>query len=502
MRKLPVGSWVLAAATVGSSMGFIDGSAVNVALPLVQRELTATVADLQWVVEGYTLFLSALILAGGTLGDRVGRRSIFAIGTALFTLASLACALAPTIAFLIAARCAQGVGAALMTPGSLALITANFSGAARGRAIGTWSGVSAMVTAVGPVLGGWLAQTFTWRAVFLINIPLGIAVVIISVLCVPESRDEHAPKGIDFTGAVLATTGLGALTFGLIRMQLVLGDRAGELLALAGICSLVAFVVHEHVGTREPMVRTDLFKSAPFAGANLYTFFVYAALSGALYFVPFDLINVHGYTPLDAGFVFLPFIVIMFAASRWTGGLVARTGARLPLVSGAVVSAFGYGAFALPGTGGSYWTTFFPAAVLLGAGTALLVAPLTTVVMSAAPVEESGIASGINNAVSRAAGLVAVAGLGIALAGTFDVRLDQELMVLRVSPTAVATVDRLRDGLLTGRIPPNVVAPQELPRVTRAIGDAYVAGFRRVMAAAAGLALAAAIVAAFWDLRV
>ena len=492
---------MLEATIVASSMAFIDASAVNIALPVVQRELNASVADLQWVVEGYTLFLSALILVGGAFGDRFGRRLIFASGLAIFTLASAACSLAPTIQFLIAARCVQGVGAALATPLSLAIISAQFSGPQRGRAIGTWSSVGTMMNALGPVLGGWVTQTFTWRAVFLINIPLGILALAVALRYVPESRDEEAPKEIDLGGAALATLGLGALVFGLIRMQIARGDLIGELCVVGGLVLLAAFVAYEHFGTRTPMVRTDLFRAPAFAGANLYTLLLYAGLSGALYFLPFNLINVQGYTPAAAGAALLPVILIIFLASTWTGGLVQRVGARLLLAAGAVCAATGFAAFALPGVGGSYWTTFFLPAVVLGIGGALFVAPLTTVVMDSARTEEAGVASGINNAVARTAGLIAIAGLGLALAGTFDTRLDTELRELRVSSGAVTVVDRLRASLLTGRIPPNAVSSQELPNVTRAIDDAYVAGFREVMLISAALAACAAVVAGFWNLR-
>lgn len=403
--------WVLVAAIAGSSMVLIDATAVNVALPVMQRDLAATAGGMQWVIESYTLFLSALMLAGGALGDRFGRCAIFSLGIAVFTAASVGCALAPTLEILIAARCVQGIGAALATPGSLALLSAVYSGKERDRAIGTWSGASAIATAVAPLLGGWLTQAFSWRAVFLINVPLGIVVVVVAFLDVPESRDE-AMRTLDFVGSVLATAGLGSLVFGLIRLQ---GGIDTIALVTLGIgAALLGFLIaYERFGTREPMLRPDLFASPIFTGANLYTFFLYAALSGSLYFLPFDLIDVHRYSPLAAGAALLPFVLILGFASHWTSGLVARTGAQFPLVGGALLAAAGFAAFAIPETGGSYWTTFFPAALLLGIGAALFVAPLTATVMNAAPTRESGTASGINNAVARAAGLIAIAVLGL-----------------------------------------------------------------------------------------
>jgi EmrB/QacA subfamily drug resistance transporter len=413
------GALVLMTAVLGSSLGYIDGTAVNVALPILQRDLNASAGDAQWVMEAYTLFLSSLILAGGSLGDLFGRRKLFAIGVAIFTLSSLACAASPSIALLIAARCVQGIGAALATPASLALITAAFTGEDRGRAIGTWSAASAIVSAAGPLLGGWLTQTFSWRAVFLINLPLGVLAFLLAVFCVPESKDEDAAPDIDLFGAAFITIGLATFVYGLIRLQGVHGDVLAELAIAVGIILVFVFGAYEHFVARHPMIPTDVFASAAFTGANLYTFLLYAALGGALFFVPFQLIGVHHYSPLGAGAALLPFVLIMFIASRWTGGLEERIGARIPLVAGALFAAAGFAGFALPANDGSYWTTFFPGAVLLGVGGALFVAPLTTLAMDSVKTEESGIASGVNNAVARAAGLVAVAGLGLVYVKSF-----------------------------------------------------------------------------------
>ena len=358
------GTWALVAAIVGSSMSFIDGTAVNVALPILQRDLGATSADVQWVVEGYSLFLSALILIGGSLGDVFGRRFVYGAGIALFAVASIGCALAPNVEFLIVARCVQGIGGAFATPGSLALISASFSGEARGRAIGTWSGFSTITSVIGPVLGGWLVQLGSWRWVFIINVPLAAIVLVILVLRVGESRDESASKAIDVLGATLATGGLGALVFGLIRLQGGSLDGLGVVAAALGVAALAGFVVAEK-RRAHPMVRLDLFASRRFSAANLYTFLLYAALGGSLYFVPFDLINVQHYAPSAAGAALLPMILIMFTLSRFSGGLVARIGPRLPLAIGAVLAAAGFTIFAFAGVGHSYWATFFPGAIVL-----------------------------------------------------------------------------------------------------------------------------------------
>jgi EmrB/QacA subfamily drug resistance transporter len=402
----------LIAAILGSAMSFIDSTAVVVSLPVLQRELHATTAQTQWVIEGYSLFLSALILLGGALGDIYGRRLIFAAGVAIFALASLACAVAGTPEMLIAARCVQGVGGALLTPGSLAMISAAYGVSDRGRAIGLWSGFSALTSAAGPVVGGWLTQHYSWRYVFLINIPIAVAVLVIVFARVGESRDESAVRRVDVRGAVLATLGLALLVYGLIEMNAGRVTAIAVVIVLAGLAVLALFVLTERRES-DPMVRCDLFASRDFSAANIYTFFLYGALGGSLYFVPFVLINIHQYTPTAAGAALLPFVIIMVAASRWSGGLVARIGARTPLLLGGIVAGLGFVAYALPGTGGSYWTTFFPAAVILGCGGALFVAPLTTTVMNSVPVEHAGVASGVNNAVARTAGLVGIAVLGV-----------------------------------------------------------------------------------------
>jgi EmrB/QacA subfamily drug resistance transporter len=404
--------WVLVAGILGSAMPFVDSTAVNVSLPVLQRELHATSGQTQWVIEGYALFLSSLILLGGALGDLYGRRRIFSLGILLFAAASVACALAGNIGVLIAARCVQGVGGALLTPGSLALISAAYSGETRGRAIGLWSGFSALTSAAGPVLGGWLTQEFSWRYVFVINIPLAFAVLCVLHFGVAESLDESADRRIDVGGATLATLGLALLVYGLIAMDAGHVTLAALATAVAGLGVLGGFVLFER-RTPDPMVRSELFASRDFSTANIYTFFLYTAIGGSLYFVPFVLINVHRYSPAAAGGALLPFIFIMVVAARWSGGLVARIGARTPLLFGAIVAGLGFLAYAVPGSGGSYWTTFFPAAMILGIGGALFVAPLTTTVMNSVPVEHSGVASGVNNAVARTAGLIGVALLGL-----------------------------------------------------------------------------------------
>ena len=487
-------TWALVAAVIGSSMSFIDGTAVNVALPILQRDLHASAAAGQWVVESYALFLSALILIGGSLGDLYGRKRIYGIGIAIFALASIVCALAPSIEWLVAGRSLQGLGGALATPGSLALISANFSGEARGRAIGTWSGASAITAAFGPVLGGTLVQLGSWRWVFIINIPLAALVLAILVFRVDESRDGAASRRVDVRGGALATIGLGALVYGLIALQSGAMETTSLVAIVIGIVALVGFAVFE-AREAHPMIPLALFRVRPFALANAYTLLLYAALGGSLFFVPFDLINVHHYPPSLAGAALLPMIAILVIFSRTAGGLVARIGARLPLAAGATIAACGFVLFARASDGGSYWTTFFPAAIVLGLGLAALVAPLTTTVMDALEPAHAGIASGINNAVSRTAGLIAIAVLGIVLAATFSATFDQRLARAHVSAGTLATLARERATIVAGHVPAGIASSSDRRIVGEAIAVAYSDGFRTVMLFSAVLALLSAPIA-------
>jgi EmrB/QacA subfamily drug resistance transporter len=492
------GRWVLAGTILGSSMAFIDGTVVNVALPTLQDDLDATRSGVQWVVQAYSLLLAALILVGGALGDRLGRRRIFAIGVALFTLASIGCGLATGIEQLIAARAIQGVGGALLVPGSLALISASFPDAeARGRAIGTWSAFTSITSAIGPVLGGWLVEHASWRWVFLLNLPLAVVVLAITIRRVPESRDPEATGGIggiDWWGALLATVGLGGLVYGFTEAPARGWGSPVTLASLAlGVVALAGFLAVE-ARTRAPMMPLALFRSRTFSGTNGLTFLLYGALGGALFFVPFNLIQVQNYSSTGAGAALLPTIVILFVLSRWAGGLIGRFGAKPPLVVGPAIAGLGFALFAMPGVGGSYWTTFFPAAVVLGLGMAITVAPLTTTVMGAVNPRHAGVASGINNAVSRTAGVLAIAIFGILAAAAFETGLEDRLSDLNLAaPDRTAVLDQ-RDRLADAQ-PPAGLDPADRDGVESAIDEAFVDGFRLVMLVSAGLAVASAVVA-------
>ena len=478
-------------------MAFVDGTVVNVALPVMQRALHAGVEGMQWVVEAYTLFLAALVLPGGALGDRLGRRRVFVAGVVLFAGASAACGAAPDTTLLVAARALQGVGGALLVPGSLSLITAAYPEPERGAAIGTWSAVTSIAAAVGPVAGGWVVAHASWRWIFYFNVPLGAIVAVLATRRVEETRDEGARGPLDVAGTALAVVGLGVLVWALLEAPAAGGLAAPRTVALlvAAFGALVGFVIVE-ARARSPLVPLALFRSPTFAGTNLATLLLYAALGAVFFFLPFDLVQVQRYSPAEAGAALLPFVVLLSAMSRWAGRLVPRFGARLPLVVGPVLAGVGFALLALPGTGGTYVATFFPAVVVLGFGMGLTVAPLTTAVMGSVDSRHAGVASGINNAVARAAGLLAIAALGLVLVARFDAALDVRMDALRLEASVRAAVDVERSKLAAADVPAFADAATRAA-LRSAFDDAFVAGFRAVSLACAGLAFAAAA-AAWW----
>jgi EmrB/QacA subfamily drug resistance transporter len=487
------GRWILAATILGSSMAFIDSTVVNVALPAIQSRLHATVVGVQWVVESYGLFLGALILAGGSLGDLFGRRLMFLAGVGLFAIASAGCGFASTIQQLVIARSIQGVGAAFLVPGSLSIISAFFDEKSRGKAIGTWSGFTTLTTALGPVLGGWLIQHASWRWAFFINVPIAAAVIAISLFRIPESRSESAGHA-DGLGTMLATCGLGGIVYGFIEsVNLGWGERQVFGSLIAGFACLIAFVFVE-ANVRSPMVPMTLFKSSAFSCANLLTLFLYAAIGIFFFLYPLDLIQAQGYSPTATGAAALPLIFLMFSLSRWSGGLVTRYGARAPLIVGPLIAAAGFVLFALPGAGAGYWESFFPAFVILGLGMAVTVAPLTTVVMDAVGSERSGAASGINNAVARVAGVLAIAILGIVMVKLFSANLNRSLTG-QLLPPGILPYIQANETKLAGLDLPSGLGTDTATMIRKLISLAFVYGFRIVMFACAGLSIASAAVA-------
>jgi EmrB/QacA subfamily drug resistance transporter len=422
----PAGRWLLGVAVAGSGMAFLDGTVVNVALPDIGRDFDASTSALQWILNGYLLTLASLILLGGSLGDRYGRRRIFVFGVGLFTAASLLCAIAPNAEFLIFARMLQGIGGALLTPGSLAIIEASFRPGDRARAIGAWSGLGGVATAFGPLLGGYLIGAISWRAIFVINLPIGIFVAWAATRHVPESRNPGATGRIDIQGAVLAALGLAGTTYALIEAPS--GTSAAVLVAgIGGVLALVAFFVAEH-RSANPMLPLGIFRSRQFSAANGVTFVVYAALSGFFFLLVAFLQISMGYTPIEAGAASLPVTLLMLIFSARSGALAQRIGARLPLTLGPLIIAVGLLMLLMVDPGDSYLTSILPGIVVFGLGLTLVVAPVTATVLAAADVDHSGIASGVNNAVARVAGLLAVAVLPVVAGLTGDSFYDPEKM--------------------------------------------------------------------------
>ncbi len=485
----------LIATIVASSMTFIDGTVVNVALPALQRDLGATITDVQWVIEAYALFLGALILVGGSLGDQLGRRRVFLSGVIVFTIASVLCGFAPSSLSLIIGRAVQGVGAAFLVPGSLAIITTTFDDDERGRAIGTWSGFTAIMTAIGPVLGGWLVEHASWRAVFFMNVPLAAIVVLLSLRSIEETKDPSREGAIDWTGAALAVVGLSGVVFGLLEWP-PLGPRHPLVLGalLIGVAALVALVVVEG-RVKNPMLPLELFGSRCFTPSNVLTFFLYAALTEMLFLVPLELIQVRRYTATAAGAMLLPFPIIMFVMSRWSGGLIRRVGHRLPLTIGPLIAAIGLGTFAIPMRNSFVAAMTLLAIVILGTGMAITVAPLTTTVMESVSSEHSGVASGINNAVARVAGLIAIAIFGVMISGMFNAgvasRLDSLPLSIEARSQVTAQLPKLAGAEIAAT--PSLTSEQKTT-VRVAIDSSFTSAFRAAMLTAALLAVFAAIV--------
>jgi EmrB/QacA subfamily drug resistance transporter len=419
----PAGRWIVFATVLGSGLAMLDATVVNVALPRIGDDLHADLGGLQWTLNAYTLTLASFILLGGSLADRFGRRRLFVLGTVWFALASALCGLAPNIGMLIGARLLQGIGGALLTPGSLAIISASFTPADRSRAIGAWSGLGGVAGAAGPLVGGWLVEAWTWRLVFLINLPLAALVVWVAARHVPESVDPTASSRFDLPGTLLGALGLAGLTYASIAG----GERGADPVVVAagvvGLLALAGFVVVERTSDH-PLVPAGLFASRQFTVTNVVTFVVYGALGGVLFLLVLHLQVVSGFSPLEAGTALLPLTLIMLALSARSGALAARIGPRLQMTAGPLIAACGLLLMLRIGPDTSYWTDVLPAVVVFGLGLTTLVAPLTATVLASAPGAHAGAASGVNNAVARTAGLLAVALLPPIAGLTGDVYRD------------------------------------------------------------------------------
>ena len=491
------GVWILGATILGSSMAFIDSTAVNVALPVLQADLDASIGDLQWIINGYVLFLASLSLIGGALGDRLGRKRMFIVGITIFAGASAWAGLSPNATSLIIARAVQGIGGAIFVPGSLALIGACFSDAERGRAIGTWSAASALTTVAGPVLGGFLAEEFSWRWVFFINIPIAVAAIALAIARVPESREVVESK-IDWLGGALATIGLAGLTYGLTEAtNASLSDRTVLASLAIGVTGLVGFGVAE-ARVPNPMMPLGVFKNRSFTGANILTLFLYGALGGLIFFVPLNLIQIQGYGALAAGLAMCPFMLLIATMSRWSGGLVVKVGAKIPLTVGPSLVGIGLLLFTRSGIEGpgfwTYMTQYFPAVFLTGLGMGITVAPLVTVVMSTVDQRLSGLASGINNALSRTAMLLAVAVFGVLSLSLFNGALDDNLAASTASIDVVEYLDGERTKLAGAALPPGLSA-EEAASAQLAIDEAFLDAFRGIIYTGALLAFLSAFIA-------
>ncbi len=493
-------SWTLVATVLGSTMVFIDGTALNVALPALQRNLGVTGTELLWIINAYTLFLSALILVGGALGDIYGRNRIFSYGLILFSLASAAAGFSQSSEQLILARAFQGLGGAMLTPGSLSIITSQIAPERRGRGIGIWSTFSALTAVVGPVLGGWLASQGLWRFIFFINIPLAVIVLWVIFRKVPESRDEHAYQ-LDILGGALATLGLAGITYGFIESPNYGFYSPRILLALGlGLLFLVLFYVSQK-RQKHPMLPLGLFKSPTFTAANFLTLLLYAALGGITFFMPLNLVQVQGYTESQAGIALLPTILLISFVSPLSGRFADRFGVRIPLIVGPIVAGLGFLLFIFPGeTAGfstDYWKTYLPAFVVMGLGMGITVAPLTTAVMGAIPQESTGIASGVNNAVSRTAGVLAVSVLGAVMLLSFKNSLEDSKVAQQLNEQERTELLQAAEDLGATQ-PPEELSKSETAAVKGEVKSAFLSAFKEVTIATAIMAWLSALVAFFF----
>lgn len=491
----PSGRWIIGALALGSGMIFLDSTVVNVALPSIQGDLAAPLSGLQWIVNAYTLMLAALLLMGGSLGDAYGRKAVFLAGLLIFAAASVLCGVAPNLSVLIAARALQGLGGALLVPGSLAMIRVVIAPEDSARAIGLWAGLAGITTAIGPLLGGYLVGAASWRWIFFINVPLGIVTFVATARHVPSNRDETATRDLDWIGAMTSITALGGFTYWLIE-----GPQRGwgsppVLAALAlGVAGLVVFPLRES-RTAHPMVPLNTFRSRNFTGANLATIGVYFSVGGGLLFLVLDLQQVERYSPLQAGAALLPISILLLVLSSRVGGLMKRFGARLPLTLGPAMTGVGFLLFTANGRHLNYMLNLLPPVVLVGLGMSIFVTPLATTVMSSIPEHLGGIASGVNNAVTRVASLLAIAVLGLIMVSRFGSALAAQTQHLPIDGQSRAALMAHANRLADDPTPSHLSAAQELA-VRQAVDESFTEGFHWVMGTCAALCLLSAVFSA------
>jgi EmrB/QacA subfamily drug resistance transporter len=490
--------WTLISTILASSMVFIDFSALNVALPAIQTDLNISGKSLLWIINAYSLFLSSLLLVGGSLGDLYGRKKIFIIGIIVFSVSSFLCGISAGKTLLITARAFQGVGGALMVPGSLAIISAVIPGERRGKAFGTWSTFSALTTIIGPALGGWLAGLGLWRVIFFINIPFAVVTIMALIIKVPENKDDSAKK-LDISGAILATIGLSGITYGFLEASdRGFGNLFIQLSLAAGIVSLIAFIIVEKKSTH-PIMPLNLFKLKTFSGVNAMTLFVYAALSAALFFLPLNMIQVQNYPEEIAGLALLPFAVLISGLSRFSGIFSDRFGARKPLIAGSFLVGIGMLLLTFPGlTEGpkDYWTTYFPGIIIVGIGMGVVVAPLTATVMACVPKNNTGIASGVNNTMARTAGLLAIAVLGAIVLITFKNTLSMNVNELNISDNKKTELIN-NAGNLAETQPPKDLTVDQNKQVNKIIKASFVQSFDLVIYISVVLTWLGSLIAVF-----
>lgn len=496
--RSPAGKWVMVSAILASAMAFIDSTALNVVLPSLQKSLNASGADLFWILNAYLLMLASLILIGGSMGDKLGRKKVFMAGIFIFICGSAACGFSPGVLYLIVFRIIQGIGGALMIPGSLSLISSSINEKERGKAIGTWSAFTTVVTMGGPILGGALGDAGLWRYIFFINVPIGIVALVMLWLKVSESKDDGVNRSLDFPGAIAIALGLALVTFGFLRMPAMgFGNWQVYLSLITGILLLIIFIAIE-AKTRHPMMPLQLFANATFSGANLLTFFLYAGLGAGMLFLSLNLVQVQGYSQLQSGLTFLPFTVMMVCLARFAGTLADKHGPRLLLILGPATAGLGLLILSFvkqTGGPGDYWGTFFPGVIVFGLGMSFTVAPLTTAVMGSVSDQFSGTASGVNNAMTRIANVFANAIFGALAVLFFAGALQVQVKNIGLNPAQKQEVIAQSANLGNARVPVSLHNGQI---IEQAYHHSFIEAYADIMRISAGLGFLGALMAIFF----